>query len=209
GASGVLKRGGARGRRGGAKGSPRASWESEVRRRGLAGGARPDPPGTPTLRRLDVTPRERVLVEPDDRVALKVTATFSDGTKRDVTRLAVFEPSNLGARVGRDGVAVRQGAGETAIPGRYLGRQGVVGLAFVPARKGFVWQAPPEANYVDRHVFAKLRTLRTNPSEVCPDHVFLRRAYLDAIGVPPTAAEARRFLADRRPDKRARLIDAL
>src|SRR5262249_45973283 len=61
----------------------------------------------------------------------------------------------------------------------------------------------------DRHVFARLRTLRLRPSDLCPDHVFLRRAYLDALGVLPTPSEARRFLADTRPDKRARLIDGL
>src|SRR5262249_36744474 len=74
----------------------RDSLEYQLLRRWIAEGARPDRPGTPTVKRLDVTPRERVLVEPDDRVALKVTATFSDGSKRDVTRLAVFDPSNLG-----------------------------------------------------------------------------------------------------------------
>lgn len=41
------------------------------------------------------------------------------------------------------------------------------------------------------------------------DSEFLRRAYLDLTGVIPTAGEVRRFLADRRPDKRVRLIDQL
>jgi hypothetical protein len=47
------------------------------------------------------------------------------------------------------------------------------------------------------------------PSPLCSDSVFLRRAYLDALGVLPTALEARTFLAEDRPDKRRRLIDAL
>ena len=42
-----------------------------------------------------------------------------------------------------------------------------------------------------------------------PDHVFLRRAYLDAIGVLPTVAETRAFLADTDPKKREKLIDKL
>ncbi len=41
------------------------------------------------------------------------------------------------------------------------------------------------------------------------DEVFVRRIYLDAAGVPPTADEAREFLADKSPDKRAKLIDRL
>ena len=42
-----------------------------------------------------------------------------------------------------------------------------------------------------------------------PDAVFLRRAYLDAIGTLPTIGETRAFLNDQTPDKRKRLIDRL
>ncbi len=41
------------------------------------------------------------------------------------------------------------------------------------------------------------------------DEQFVRRIYLDAIGRVPTAEEARTFLADATPDKRAKLIDKL
>src|ERR1035438_2341790 len=47
------------------------------------------------------------------------------------------------------------------------------------------------------------------PPALCSDAAFLRRVYLDVIGVIPTAAEARRFLEDTAPDKRASLIDEL
>ncbi len=185
------------------------SLERGLLHRWIAQGARLDAPGAPTLKKIEVAPRQQVLVEPAEHVAISVRATFSDGRTRDVTRLAVFEPSNLVARVDRDGVARRQSMGESAILVRYLDRQAVVRLAFVPARPGFVRRAVPEHNYVDRHVFAKLALLRMAPSELCSESVFLRRAYLDALGVLPTVAETRRFLADRRPDRRARLIDEL
>jgi len=48
-----------------------------------------------------------------------------------------------------------------------------------------------------------------NPSDVCSDSDFLRRAYIDLIGLLPTPDETRKFLADRRLDKRVKLIDAL
>jgi hypothetical protein len=41
------------------------------------------------------------------------------------------------------------------------------------------------------------------------DAEFLRRVSLDLIGMPPTADEARAFLAEAAPDKRAKLIDRL
>src|SRR5262249_44894902 len=82
-------------------------------------------------------------------------------------------------------------------------------LAFVPARPGFARRDVPANNLIDRHVFAKLKALRMQPSELAPDEVFLRRVHLDAIGVPPTPEEARRFLADRRPAGRPRLTAAL
>jgi hypothetical protein len=193
----------------GGKRFDRRSPEYELLRRWIAAGLRPDPPTAPVLRTLTVTPRERVLVEPAESVRLRVAATFSDGSRRDVTGLAVFEPSNLNVSVDAAGVARRQALGESSILVRYLNRQATVQLAFVPARPGFVWKAVPEANYIDHHVFAKLRKLRMHPSALCSDSVFLRRVYLDLIGVLPAPAETRRFLADKRSDKRVRLIDHL
>jgi len=185
------------------------SLEYRLLYRWIADGMQPDPPSAPVLRGVEVTPSQQVLIEPAERVPLRVRAVFSDGQVRDVTRLSVFETSNLVVRVDADGVACRQNLGEATILVRYLDRQAAVQLAFVPARPQFVWPNPPEANYIDHHVFAKLRTLRMAPSALAPDHVFLRRVYLDVLGILPTSEETRRFLADTRSDKRARLIDAL
>ncbi len=185
------------------------SREYGILRRWIAAGCPDDPPGGPVLQRLDVTPRQAVLTDPADEVRLRVTAAFSDGLTRDVTGLAVFDPSNLVVRVDRAGVVHRQALGETTILVRYLDRQAVVQLAFIPDRPGFVWNDPPENNFIDHQVNAKLRTLRMRPSDLCSDAVFLRRAYLDTLGATPTPEEARRFLDNARPDKRARLIDEL
>lgn len=67
----------------------------------------------------------------------------------------------------------------------------------------------PAAGKIDELVFARLKKLGVQPAPLCSDEVFLRRVYLDTIGTLPTAAEAKAFLLDRGPQKRARLIDRL
>jgi hypothetical protein len=47
------------------------------------------------------------------------------------------------------------------------------------------------------------------PAPLCPDPVFVRRVYLDTIGTLPTGLEARNFILDKNPDKRAVLIERL
>jgi hypothetical protein len=163
----------------------------------------------PKLTKLIVTPGESVLVEPAAAIKLRAVARFSDGAERDVSRLSVFEPNNLGVKVSVDGLVSREKMGETTVTVRFLGQQVAVPIAFVPARPGFVWNNPPANNFVDEAIFKKLRLLRMNPSEVCSDAMFIRRASLDLLGLVPGANEVRAFAADNAPDKRAKLIDAL
>jgi hypothetical protein len=64
-------------------------------------------------------------------------------------------------------------------------------------------------NFIDERVLEKLNELNLPPSERCTDAEFIRRAYLDTIGVLPTPEETRTFLAEATPDKRDHLVDAL
>jgi hypothetical protein len=65
------------------------------------------------------------------------------------------------------------------------------------------------ARIIDTHVDRKLAAEKVPASPICTDAEFLRRASLDITGVIPTAEEAKRFLDDPSPDKRARLVDEL
>ena len=47
------------------------------------------------------------------------------------------------------------------------------------------------------------------PSKLCNDETFLRRTYLDLIGLPPSREEFDKFVADTSADKRTKLIDVL
>jgi hypothetical protein len=51
--------------------------------------------------------------------------------------------------------------------------------------------------------------LSIQPSDLCTDQEFIRRAYMDLCGILPTPDEVRTFLKDSAKDRRARLIDAL
>ena len=55
----------------------------------------------------------------------------------------------------------------------------------------------------------KLKKLRMLPSELCTTRTFLRRVYLDIIGLLPTPEEYDRFMAETRPNKREKLVDEL
>lgn len=62
---------------------------------------------------------------------------------------------------------------------------------------------------VDELVLGKLAERGLNPSNLCSDSVFVRRAFLAVIGTLPTEAETRGFLAAQQADKRALLIEIL
>jgi len=188
---------------------PIDSREHQVLRQWITEGAADDGDAAPRLVRLEVSPRHRILTAPDFRQPLQVTAVLSTGERRDVSHWAVYEASNTLVDIDPDGVVESAGPGETTVIVRYLGEQVPVRLAFIPARPDFEWSDPPANNFVDEHVFAKLRTLRMNPSALCTDAVFVRRAHLDLTGELPTAAEARAFVTSTEPDKRGRLVEAL
>ena len=155
-------------------------------------------------------PTGRVLKRPAHSQQLVALAHFSDGSVRDVTDLVKFNSSDEAvASVTTDGLVVGQTRGQVAILARYLEFVETVTLTFVEDIEGFVWNDPPEYNYVDQWVYDKLRQLQYVPSDLCSDDEFMRRIYLDVLGVLPEIDEVTSFLQDTTPDKRVRLIDAL
>jgi hypothetical protein len=171
-----------------------------------AGAPGPDPK-EPALRALHLSAPKTTL-RPGEQMQLSLTAEFSDGSRRDVTWLTKFESNDPGladSDVHGHIKALRHG--QTAVRAAYLDQVAVVVLA-IPHERGAAPTVKPN-NFVDEHVFRKLAELKIPASDLSGDAEFLRRAFLDTIGVLPTPDEARAFLADTRPDKRSRLIDSL
>ena len=65
------------------------------------------------------------------------------------------------------------------------------------------------AREIDQLVTDELKQVGQAPRPEIDDYTFCRRLYLDAIGRIPTIDELESFIDDKRPDKRARLIDKL
>ncbi len=62
---------------------------------------------------------------------------------------------------------------------------------------------------IDRLILAPLQEAKLKPAPLSTDEAFLRRAYLDVVGVIPQCSDVKAFLNDKAPQKRARLIDDL
>jgi Protein of unknown function (DUF1549) len=65
------------------------------------------------------------------------------------------------------------------------------------------------ATKIDRLLAEKWAEAKVVPVGPADDAEYLRRLYLDLVGKVPTASEAREFLDDPAPDKRARLLERL
>ena len=141
---------------------------------------------------------------------LTVRANYSDGSTRDVTGLAYFLSNNdTSAKVSQEGLVSAGARGEAFIMARF--DTFTVGSHFIVLPKDLEFQSPKvvENNYVDTLINEKLSKLRIAPSELCSDEVFLRRAYLDILGLLPTAEEYARFTSNAEKDKRSKLVDEL
>ena len=188
----------------------KSSDEYAVLQKWIAGGCAKDAPDGPTVTKLELNAANKILVDPADRFRVSATARFSDGTTRDVTKLAAFEFTAVGvAKITPDGEVVRESPGETVLLVRYIGHVQPLRIVFLPNRPIPDMTGAVVNNEIDRLVLNQLRELRLKPADAAPDHVFLRRAFLDALGILPTVGETRAFLDSKQADKRERLIDGL
>jgi hypothetical protein len=163
------------------------------------------------IQRIEVTPAHAVL-KPGESKQLLVRAFFSDGHAEDVTRWVKYTDANSSVtQVDDTGNVKIMGQGEGAITAWYLSRiaMATITVPYTNEVSADVFAKAPKRSFIDELVVKKLQSLNLPPSPRCSDEEFIRRAYLDTLGVLPTAKETREFLASEKADKRSALIEAL
>ena len=176
----------------------------------IAAGTPLDPADIATCAGLTIYPKNGVLDGPGETQRVTVRATYSDGTDRDVTHLALFLTNNENsAAISPAGVVTAGARGEAFVMARFSTY--TVGSQYVVLPKALQYQeTPPEpVNYIDEFVALKLKKLRIHPSGLCSDEEFLRRVSIDLVGLLPSREEYAGFMADVDPKKREKKIDEL
>ncbi len=179
----------------------------EILRNWIAEGCRVEKPAVKCVG-IEVFPSEpRIINLPRAKQQLRVVASFSDGSDRDVTHLAKFETSDTSiADVGTNGFVRGHARGDIAVIVRYLHHIESPLFTFVRDVEGFEWPSPVVINEIDAHVDRKLQQMQFLPADICDDETFLRRVYLDVVGILPTIDERLRFLESASATKRSELI---
>ncbi len=181
----------------------------------IARGAPPVAPNDPIVERIELTPQNGILQPRSGEQPLKVVAHLSDGTNRDVTRLAVYlsnEPEI--ADVTREGlIQVKERSGLFAIMVRFGDHmnvfQGTVPFNVDRERAARAHSPDSSKSLINPYLAVQWERLGLEPSAPASDGEFIRRVSLDLCGTLPTTAEITAFVNDTAPDKDARLIDRL
>jgi hypothetical protein len=158
---------------------------------------------------LEVLPDDVYLDLPGRSQQMLVIAHYKDGSSRDVTREAIYSSSNIEVAAVKDNNVTALRRGEGAVLIRYEGNYATRQVICMGDRTGYAWAEQPAYNYIDNHVYEKLKMMKILPSELCTDAEFIRRVSLDLTGQPPTAEKVKAFLADPADSKSKReaLVD--
>lgn len=187
------------------------SREYQILAQWIASGSPAPKTGEALISRIEIEPKQ-VRLESTGTQQFTVKAHFDDGHVEDVTRWAKYTAANASAtQVDENGLVKVVGFGEGPITAWYLSRIAIATVT-VPYTNDIppeLYASTPTRNFIDELVLEKLRSLNLPPSPRSSDNEFIRRAFLDTIGVLPSAEETREFLANPGAGKREELIEKL
>ncbi|MBI5800735.1 MAG: DUF1549 domain-containing protein [Verrucomicrobia bacterium] len=176
----------------------------------LEAGAPADPKDTAYVTGIEIYPVQAVLEGAGAMQQFTVRAKYSDGTDRDVTKVASFASNiDVSAKVNRSGLVTADKRGEAFVMARFDAFTVGAQILAIPKEASFTFPQVAELNYIDTLVHTKLKKIRITPSDVTDDATFLRRATLDITGTMPSPEEVRTFLADKGAKKREKKVDEL
>ena len=190
----------------------------------IAAGAAPPANDDPRVEKLEILPSSSIHRVGDSQQII-VRARYSDGRTEDITRRVKWSSSNEAvARVDDDGVASVIGPGQGAVVAWYASQITIAHLTVPYVADSTASSAAASSvssgsadqvdtrkprNFIDEQIDKQLARLNLPASPACTDAEFVRRVYIDTIGLAPTADEVRGFLADASLTKRDALIDRL
>ena len=176
----------------------------------ITAGAPDDKPDVAKCTGIEVYPNQIVMEGKNATQQITVRATYSDGTDRDVTNLALFMSNNdPTASIDKQGLVTSGDRGAAFMLARFDVYSVTAQVLVIPAQLQYERPKLAETNYIDTLVNENLHKLRILPSGICTDEEFVRRAYIDIAGIYPQAADIRAFQADTNPKKRDALVDTL
>lgn len=179
----------------------------QIMRQWIANGAMLDMK-SPRVAKIEVFPQDPVVQKIGSRQQIRIVATYRDGAVRDVTSEAFIESGNTDvATIEQGGLLTSVRRGEAPVLARFEGNYAATTLTVMGDRSGFVWTEPEVWGKIDELVAAKWNRMKIQPSELCTDLEFIRRVYLDLTGLPPSAEEVEKFVADPTESRKKR--DAL
>ena len=164
------------------------------------------------VKSISLSPKNPVVQQLGSRQQFRVVATYADGSTRDVTSESVIESGNTDiASHDKRGLLITLRRGEAPVLARFEGTYAATTLTAMGDRSGFVWKQPEMWNKVDELTAAKWERMKILPSGLCTDDEFIRRIFLDLTGLPPSAEDVKKFIADKRDTrtKRNEVIDQL
>ena len=143
---------------------------------------------TRQLERVEISPQSHVVRTLGEELPLHATAHYSDGTRRDVTKWAVFtaEDSSAVHVDSKTATARLLRRGRHVIVARYLSEVVPIELIAPISDEKVDLSSQVIVNFIDEEVLNSLATLGVPPSSQADEATLLRRLTLDLTGRLPS-----------------------